>query len=306
MTTSREKGTRVWRPEDLQRENLNFNFVQRLSFAEAMAVWYWELDREMGTVVEPFVRRPKPPCASASESPNHEVPLPLGLRYHKLGSLLPLITPSTDSLRVRGVPRSRIHAFEINWEIPWPQVVAAFNAWGKKQSSYRIKYPDCAEEPSPDEDAKLHPPWPTVKRGRNDSCGAWLDELRAYRISTAGLKRSEGLDLLKKLRIIGDGIEVASSNWSHAIKRSRRRIMLYRMVLDCLPGSPFSFPLGVPQSDRVCPHTELAWSLLEYFGRPWIAGRSRSPADLSIPERAWDSIHSHPVANRAPIRIKSV
>ena len=149
MKKSHKKGVKVWTKAELVQENLDFSFTDRLKRPEVMAVWYWELDRELGTVIEPFVHKPKPPAASAvsdfvrirtAEGPNHEVAIPLGLKYHKLSSLLPRIKPSTDSLRVRGVSsRSRIHAFEINWDMPWPQVVAAFKAWGEQQSYYAKK-----------------------------------------------------------------------------------------------------------------------------------------------------------------------
>jgi hypothetical protein len=320
MRASNKEGLRVWTKADLQRENLDFTFILRRPLPEAIAAWYWELDRELGTVIEPFVERPRPRRASASESPNHEAPVPLGIKYYKLGSLLPWITSSTDSLSVCGPSRSRIHAFEINWEMPWPQVVAAFKAWGEQQSSYRSRYESSGEPYEPydpyDPDDQLD--WPATGRGRKDFCYAWLNDLRVYRIKSAGLTFKEGFRLLKETdagpqrvgrqqreKIVGPDIEIDPAKWSNAIRRARRRISLYRFVVDSLPGPICSHP-GSAQSqpDRVPPNTELAWRLLEYFAKPWIDSH-RGPAsfDCFIPGRAWDGIHNHPIA-RTIVRIK--
>jgi hypothetical protein len=256
MTTFRKKQVKVWTEAELQKENLDFSFTADLSLPEVVAVWYWELDRELGTVIEPFILRPKPTPASMFEDPNHEIPLPLGLKYHKLGSLLPLLKPSTDSLKVHGPSRSRIHAFEINWDVPLHQIVAAFQAWGEKQSVHRGDreyYDSLFSEP---------------KRGRKDFCDAWLGELRIYRIS-AVLNYMNGVQKLKDLGIIGQGAQIDASNWSHAIRRSRERINNYKSVVESLP--PWNGP-----REKVAPDSTLAWRLLESFGRASIQRALRS------------------------------
>ena len=84
MKTSHKKEVKIWTQAELVKINLDFSFTERMSLPEVMAVWYWELDRELGTVIEPFVHKP-------IESSRYEAPLPLGLKHRKLGSLLPSI-----------------------------------------------------------------------------------------------------------------------------------------------------------------------------------------------------------------------
>lgn len=278
---------KVWTEAELVRDNLDFRFALKWPLPEAMSVWYWEMDREMGTVTEPFVARPMRSATSICEDPNHEVPLPFGLKYHKLGTLLPFITPETDSLRVRGMARSRVYGFEINWELPWPQIVAAFDAWGKKQHTYRIPQSWWPETPAdPDEADELTPP--STKLGRKDGCQAWLGELRAYRIKSAGLTRNEGLALLRQMGVLGKDVKKSSANWSAEERRSRKRILLYRNVIEMLPAEAQS---------RVPPNSELAWRLLDYFAKPSVDRRGSS-GDFSIPRRAFENVVSGPVARR--------
>jgi len=317
MSALRKKQVKVWTKAELRKENLDFSFIERMSPPEVMAVWYWELDRELGTVTEPFDRNRKP-AASMFESPNHEIPIPLGLKYRKLGSLRSWIKPSTDSLRVHGLPHSRIHAFEINWELPWPKVVNAFKAWGESQSFYKTKHWVSDETDEDDEPDNRPPPWPATKRGRKDFCDGWLRELMIYRISSAGLGYAEGVRLLNVLErgprrvrrhLQHEGsstrnLQIDDTNWCHAGRRSRERIRIYKSVIDSLPASPFvslqntwerlgsAYGRSAPpksfnaQRERVSPDSELAWCLLRSFSKESIDGHRGDEWEHEISRRA--------------------
>jgi len=322
MKTSRIiPGPKVWAEVELVKENLDFTFTENLRLHEVVAVWYWELDRELGTVGETFLHKSKlkpHPCRLREVMENkqkpfrdcmegyylREVPPPLGIRGRKLGSLVRSIKLWTDSLRIHG-GSSRIHAIEINWEMPWDCVVAAFDEWGKKQSAYRKKA-WCFEGESGENEPDPTPSWPSVVKGRKDFCDKWLKDLAIYRIAMAKMPEKEGKKLLLSLGVIDPKPEISSPNWHHSVALCRERIRLYKAVVESLPDSPFDGAKRTFQwidktsgttvsqrkfaRDRVRPDTELAWSLLKYFTKPSIQSAGRTPRDIVIsygPSEEW-------------------
>jgi hypothetical protein len=246
---------KLWKKDELRRENLDFSFTDDLQLPEVVKVWYWELDRELGTVNEPF-KAQLPPLNSMAKcppghDPRHQIALPLGLKYRRLCELLRDIKPNTDSLQVHMAPYSTIHAFEIDWTVPLKEITKAFKSWLEAQTVHQRW-------------GNLHcVPLAIERHGRKDFCDAWLRELAVYRICCARLKYKEGMNLLRELGITK--ADIGSSNWSHAKFRSRERIRAYKELVESLRG----------WRDRVMSDSTLAWNMLKSFSRASIDGVHR-------------------------------
>jgi hypothetical protein len=210
----------------LQQEDWDFScYIDWPKHALCVA-WLWELERELGRAGGPFYPQwklrewkriqkrpdsaelkgwqPKPPVEPKPIMHSHVLTQVASLVSPNVKHYLKEVEPDFSMLRNRYVSAyTRIHALEIDWNLSEKALVDCFRNWLR----------DGEHEFPTDRQGKSR-----ERRGKRQTAGylSWLRELSIYRISSAGIPRSEGLKRL--------GGRESPSNWEHAQSRTLERV----------------------------------------------------------------------------------